>query len=153
MLTLFDYGSNSIHVEPMPLRSRYQIVLAYQRAYWLLVLRKLCPKLQKLDNECSAAFIHYLDEEAVEFQLSLPQLHRRHAAERAVRTWKTHFIAILCGCDRNFSIYLWDKLIPQAVLTLKFLRSSNLKPNLSAFVQVWGQFDFNHTLLPLPGPW
>ena len=102
ILILFDYDSNGVHVEPMPSHSGYQILLAHQRTHRLLVSRGLRPRLQKLSNECSAALIHYLDKEAVEFQLAPPQVHHRNAAERAIRTWKNHFIAILCGCNRNF---------------------------------------------------
>ena len=128
----------------------YQILLAYQRAHRLLVSRSLHPRLQKLDNEYSAALIYYLDEEAVEFQLAPPQVHRQNAAERAIKTWKKHFIAILYGCERNFPMNLWDKIIPQVVLTENLLRRSNLNPDLSADVQVWGQFDFSQTpLAPL----
>ena len=118
-----------------------------------MVSRGLRPKLQKLNNECQAALIHYLDEEVVEFQLAPPQVHRRNIVERPIRTWKKHFIAILCDCDRNFLMNLWDKLIPQVVLTLNLLRRSNLTPDLSAFAQVWGEFDYNCTHLPLPGLW
>ena len=72
MLVLYDYDSNSIHCEPMPTKSGYQILLAYQRAHKLLVSRGLRPRLQKLDNECSEALVHYLDDEDVAFQLAPP---------------------------------------------------------------------------------
>ena len=87
MLVLYDYDSNSIHVEAMPSRTAYQILLAYQRAHKLLVSRGLRPRLQKLDNECDKALVHYLNEEEVEFQLVPPHVHRRNAAERAIRTF------------------------------------------------------------------
>ena len=120
----------------MPLCSGYQILLTYQHAHQLMVSRGLRLKLQKLDNECSAALIHYLDHGAVDFQLIPPQVHRQNAAERAIRAWKDHFITILCGYNCNFSMNLWDKLVLQAVLTLNLLRQSNLNPNLAAFAQV-----------------
>ena len=78
-------------------------------------------------------------------------MHHRNAAERAMRTWKKQFITILCGCNRNFPMNLWDKIVPQAVLALNLLRCSNLNLNLPVFTQVWRQFNFNRTPIAPPG--
>ena len=67
----------------------------------------------------------------------------RNATERAIQTFKSHFISILCGTNKNFPINLWDKFVPQATLTLNLLRTSRLNPNLSAYSQIYGSFDFN----------
>ena len=131
MLILFYYDLNSIHVKLMPSGSGYYILLTYHRDHQLLVSRGLRPKLQKLDNECSVALVVYLDTEAVDFQLALPQVKRGKATERAM--WKNHFIAVICGCNRNLPMNLWSKLVLQAILTLNLLRWSSLKPNLSVF--------------------
>jgi hypothetical protein len=61
-----------------------------------------------------------------------PGIHRRNAAERAIRTFKNHFIAGLCGVDQYFPLHLWDRLLPQAILTLNLLRGSRINPKLSA---------------------
>ena len=47
-----------------------------------------------------------------------PDTHRSNLAERAIQTFKNHFVSILLGVDRSFLIKLWDRLLPQAVLTL-----------------------------------
>ena len=151
MLVLYDYDSNYIHVEAMPSRTGYQILLAYQRAHDLLKSRGLRPRLQKLDNEASRTLIHFLDVEDVDFQLCPPHIHRHNAAERAIHTFKNHFIATLCGTDPGFNLALWDCLLPQALLTLNLLRASHLNPNLSAYAQLYGSFDFNRTPLAPPG--
>jgi hypothetical protein len=78
-------------------------------------------------------------------------IHQRNAAERAVRTFKNHFIAGLCSVDPQFPLHLWDRLLPQAKLTLNLLRGSRINPKLSAWAQVHGQFDFNVTPLGPPG--
>ena len=78
-------------------------------------------------------------------------MHRRNAAERAIRTFKNHFIAILCGTDPAFPMTLWDNLIPQTLITLNLLRRSNLNPALSEYDQVYGAFDFKRTPLSPPG--
>ena len=151
MLILYDYDSNFIHVEPMKSHEGKEILAAYQRAHKLFTERGLRPLLQKLDNEASEALQQYMTSERVDYQLVPPHIHRRNAAERAIRTFKNHFIAILCSLDQQFPLNLWDKLLPQALITLNLLRGSRINPNLSAWAQVHGAFDYNRTPLAPPG--
>ena len=80
-----------------------------------------------------------------------PAVHRRNAAERAIRTFQNHFIAGLCSVDKDFPLHLWDQLLVQAELTLNLLRGSRLNPKLSSWAQVNGTFDFNRVPLAPPG--
>ena len=68
-----------------------------------------------------------------------------------LHTWKNHFVAILCGTNPKFKMVLWDKLLPQAIISLNLLRASHLNSNLSAYAQLHGAFDFNRTPLAPPG--
>ena len=88
-----------------------------------------------------------MEDDGVDFQLVPPRVHRRNAAERAIRTFKNYFIAMLCGTDPTFNMALWDKLLPQALITLNFLRPSRINPQLSAYAQMYGAFDYNRTPL------
>jgi hypothetical protein len=143
MLVVYKYDSNFIHVEPMKNKTGPEILAAYKRAHTLFSSRGLKPQLQRLDNEASTALKTYMADQDVDFQLVPPHVHRRSAAERAIRTFKNHFIAGLCSTDRNFPLHLWDRLLPQALLSLNLLRSSRINPKLSAWAQVHGAFDFN----------
>ncbi|KAI2497587.1 hypothetical protein MHU86_16893 [Fragilaria crotonensis] len=67
------------------------------------------------------------------------------------RTFKNHFISGLCSVDKNFPLHLWDKLLPQAELTLNLLRGSRINPSLSAHAQLHGAVDFNRTPIAPPG--
>jgi len=60
-------------------------------------------------------------DEGVDFQLTPAGMHRRNAAERAIRTFKNHFIAILWSTDPEFPLRLWDRLLPQALTTPEFV--------------------------------
>ena len=100
------------------------------------------PKLHILDNEASAAFKVAIKENC-ELQLVPPDTHQRNLAERAIQTFKSHFIAILAGVDPSFPMNLWDRLIPQAVMTLNLLRQSHKNPSISAYQHVNGTFDYN----------
>jgi hypothetical protein len=88
-------------------------------------------------------------DKGIDFQLT-PAMHRRNMAERAIQTFKNHFIAILAGTDPTFPLHLWDKLIPQAETTLNLLRQSRQHPQLSAHIHLFDPFDYNRTpLAPL----
>jgi hypothetical protein len=82
-----------------------------------LVARGLKPKLMKLDNEASKLLKHYLHQQDITFQLVPPYSHRRNSAERAIRSFKNHLIAGLCSEDKSFPMHLWDRTLPQAVMT------------------------------------
>ena len=148
---LYDYDSNSIHAEPMHNKTGVEIVRAYIKVYNRLVGAGRKPLLHRLDNECSNELREYLAENQVQIQLVPPGIHRANAAERAIRTFKNHFLAGLATCDPEFHLHLWDRLIPQCELTLNLLRSSRINPKLSAHAQVHGQYSYNSTPLAPPG--
>ena len=85
------------------------------------------------------------------FQLAPPNVHRRNAAERAIRTFKNHLLADIASTDPKFPIHEWDRLLPQTELTINLLRNSHLNPNLSAYAYIYGIFNFNATPLAPPG--
>jgi len=89
--------------------------------------------------------------QGIEYQLTPPDVHRRNAAERAIRTFKNHFVAGLCSLDPNFPLHLWDRLLPQALLTLNLLRPSHINPSLSAHAQLFGAYDFSKHPIGPPG--
>ena len=74
-------------------------------------------------------------------------MHRRNVAERAIRTFKAHFLAILAGVASDFPRYLWDLLVPQAEMTLNFLRQSPLNKTISAWEYFNGPFNYDATPL------
>ena len=86
-----------------------------------------------------------------QFQLVPPHNHRTNLAERAIQTFKNHFKAGLSSLHPDFPIAEWDRLLPQAFLTLNLLRQATANPNLSAYAYLFGNFDFNKTPLAPPG--
>jgi hypothetical protein len=48
-------------------------------------------------------------------------------------------------------MHLWDRLLPQAVITLNMLRTSRINPKLSASTHIDGQYDFNRAPMAPPG--
>jgi hypothetical protein len=80
-----------------------------------------------------------------------PHCHRRNAAERAIRTFKEHFVAGLSSVDPTFPLHLWDRLLPQAEITLNLLRTSRMHQQLSAAAHFHGLVDYNKTSFAPPG--
>ena len=151
LFILYDYDSNLIHAEPMRSKSGSEILGAYKRAHKMLCDAGLRPKLQRMDNECSEALQQFMTTEHIDYQFVPPGCHRRNAAERAIRTFKNHFIAALCSTDKNFPLHLWDKLLPQALISLNLMRGSRLNPKLSAWAQVNGEYKYDRTPMAPPG--
>jgi hypothetical protein len=102
-----------------------------------LAAQGLSVDLQILDNKASLSYKDAITFKwNATFQLVPPDMHRCNRAERAIRIFKNHFLAILAGVDAAFPPYLWDLLLPQAELTLNLLHQSTLNPRISA----WGSF-------------
>jgi hypothetical protein len=135
----------------MPDQTGPSIIAAYKTAIHLFELRCFKPLLQRLDNEASRALQTFMDEEDIGFQLAPPQIHRWNTADRAMRTFKNHFIAGICSTNRDFPLNLWYKLVPQCIITLNLLRRSRINPQLSPKAHMHGSFDFNRTPLAPPG--
>jgi hypothetical protein len=104
-----------------------------------------------MDNEASAALKKYFTENYMTYQLVPHHCHRRNAAERAIRTFKEQFVAGLSLVDPDFPMHLWDRLLPQAEMTLNLLCTLRLHPQLSAAAHFHGLIDYNNTEFALPG--
>lgn len=151
IFVIYDYDSNLIYGIPISSRSKAQLTHATSSILTLLKSRGLQPKLQRLDNEISKELEHLLHKEGVNYQLTPTGMHQRNSAEKAIQIYKNHFIAGLCTTNPTFPTNLWDKLVPQANITLNLMRPSRINPQLSAYAQVFGAFDYNKTPLTPPG--
>jgi hypothetical protein len=47
-------------------------------------------------------------------------------------------------------MHLWDRILPQAVMTLNMLITSRINPKLSAAMHIFGQYDFNRAPMAPP---
>jgi hypothetical protein len=143
IMILYDYDSNAILAQPIKDQTAPELIKDFQVMEQRLVARGLKPKLMKLDNEASKLLKSYLHQRDIKFQLVPPYSHRQNSAERAIRSFKDHLIAGLFLTSKSFPIHLWDRLLPQAVMTLTMLRISRINPKLSAATHIFGQYDFN----------
>ena len=143
LMVLVEVDGNYIDAEPLKNKSEGAMINAYL-ALWQRLTAKgtVKPTTHILDNEASAAFKAEIKKNCT-IQLVPPDNHRRNLAERAIQTFKNHFKAVLAGVDDNFPMHLWDRLIPQTILTLNLLRQSHVAPTVSAYQYVHGTFDYN----------
>jgi hypothetical protein len=125
----------------MKSRSASEWVKSYDIVHQELTIKGFKPKLQTLDNEASAALKNFFTVNDIAYQLVPPHCHRRNAAERAIRTFKEHFVAGISSVDPSFPLHLWDRLLPQAEITLNLLRTLRLHPQLSAAAHFHGIVD------------
>jgi hypothetical protein len=146
----YIYDLNAIIVRPMPSRTDASFIAAFTEVFKILQARQYQPVLNVMDNECSKAVETHIKKNRMKIQLVPPHNHRVNAAERAIGTFKEHFVAALATVDMLCPLQLWDEFLPQVELTLNLLRFSRRNPNISANHELYGPFDFSKTpLAPL----
>ena len=110
--------------------------------------KDLIVDLQMMDIEFSKEYQATIRNRwKVQFQLVPPDMHRQNAAERAIQTFKSHFLAILAGVSPYFPRHLWDLLLPQTKMTLNLLRQATSNPAISAWEYFNGKFNYHATSL------
>ena len=77
------------------------------------------------------------------YQLVPPDKHRHNIAERAIQTWKNHFVEVLSGTAATFTLHLCCQSIPQAERQLMLFSMSNVNSKISSYGHVYGQHDYN----------
>jgi hypothetical protein len=150
-MVCYGYGCNYVKFVPIKSRSASEWVKAYDTVHQELTVKGFRPKLQTLDNEASAALKNFFTVNDITYQLVPPHCHRRNAAERAIGTFKDQFVVGLSSDDPAFPLHVWDRLLPQAEITLNLLRTSRLHPQLSAAAHFHGLVDYKKTSFAPPG--
>jgi hypothetical protein len=140
VMVCYIYDCNYVKVMPMNSRSALEWVKAYESVHQELTVKGFKPMLQTLDNEALTDLENFFTINDISYQLVPPHCHRRNAAERSIRTFKEHFVAGLSSVDPSLPMHLWDRLLPQAEITLNLLRTSRLHPQLSAATHYHGLF-------------
>jgi len=150
-MIMLSADANYIHVQPMKSRRSDAEVNAQAAGTMFFKSKGFTPHFMRLDNETSAALEQYFKDQSIKAEYVAPHQHRANKAERAIRTFKNHFIAILSATDPDFPMADWDLLLPQAEMTINMLRGSKVNPFISAYQQLHGQYDFEHNPIAPPG--
>jgi hypothetical protein len=148
---MYSEGSNYIKALPLKSRTKQSYLQAHKDGLEYFGERGYMPTFQRLDNEVSNEFSTHLAKHNIQIDLAPPHQHRRNKAERAIRTWKNHFIAALAGVDPQFPMCAWNELLTHIEITLNLMRGSPTHPRMSAWEGLNGPYDFDaHPLAP-PG--
>jgi hypothetical protein len=119
VMIAYHANGNLILQQAFKSRSNTHHIAAYNAIMTCLAAQVLSVDLQILDNESSAAYKHAITFTwQAKFQLVPLDMYCRNHAERAIRTFKAHFLSILAGVNLTSPPYLWDLLLPQVELTL-----------------------------------
>jgi hypothetical protein len=104
-----------------------------------------------MDNQANTVMKQYLTNKGCANMLVEPHNHRVNAAERAIQTFKAHFISALATTDSDFPLQLWDCLTPQVVATLNMLRPARINTAMSTYEAIYSPYDWNWYPLAPPG--
>ena len=140
-VVFFHEDSNFIHVEVANSRKGPDLLAALQKAIKFFTARGVPPLIIRMDNECAKETKNWLASTPTQLELTPVSQHRTNKAERAIGTWKDHFIATLATVDPNCPLSLWEDFVEQAELTLNLMRMSPIHSSLSAWEALCGKFD------------
>eukprot|EP00804_Cyclotella_cryptica_P022894 CCRYP_005101-RA/>CCRYP_005101-RA protein AED:0.41 eAED:0.41 QI:0/-1/0/1/-1/1/1/0/240 len=143
----YEYRSNAILVHALKDQTDKSLTAAFRDVYEYLTERGCQPKLNVMDNQCSKAVEKYIRSTNATIQLVNPDDHRVNAAERAIQTWKEHWLSGMGTLNPTCPIQLWCQFIEQGQDILNLLRVSRVNPKLSAYAVLEGQFNFDKTPL------
>jgi hypothetical protein len=136
----YVYDLNAILMRTMPSKNDGAMIDAFTDILATLAARDYHPTLNVMDNECSKAVTAHIHKNNMDIHLVPPHNHRVNAAERAITTFKEHFIAGLTTVDKDCPLQLWDEFLLQVELTLNLLRFSRRDPTKSASEEVHAFF-------------
>jgi hypothetical protein len=110
-MVYYVYYCNYVKVIPMKYWPTSEWVKTYDHIHQELTAKGFKPKLQTLDKEASAALKRFFTTNDVGYQLVPPHCNRHNADERAIRTFKEHFVAGLSSVITTFPLHLWDIIL------------------------------------------
>ena len=143
IMVLYEVDSNAILVQSMRNRTSGEMVAAYEVLVKRLKTSGFEPKLHLLDNECSKEYKDTIANNGMKLQLVPPNDHRRNIAEKAIQTFKDHFVSVLCGTDAKFPMQLWCRILRQAEHQLNLLRKSRVDPSMSTYEALYGKHNYD----------
>lgn len=97
MFVLCNCDTNNTLVRPMKNRTKEEFLKVHKAIMNFLQDRGQLLKMQRFDNEASEMYKQNIKKFKIKYQLTPAQMHQRNIAERAIQTFKNHFISILVG--------------------------------------------------------
>jgi hypothetical protein len=131
VVVFYVYDTNYICSIPIKSRSKEELLRTYHKVYEWLSVWGFKPLLHKMDNDTSHEVEQFIQGQQTRPQYTPLDMHRTNPAERAIRTWKNHFLAGIAGLPQSFPIANWCHLTKQCNATLNMLCPCHQNPLLS----------------------
>jgi hypothetical protein len=121
IMVIHNVDSNSLWAEALKNNTGGKLILACARALEQMQTAGFVPKHQLLDNQASVALKKAIRDSDRTCELVPPDNHQRNMAEKAIQTFKDHFVSILSGCTPTFPLHLRCQLLSQVEWQLLLL--------------------------------
>ncbi len=118
----------------MASRNSADYVNAYRRGLGYFKDHGFAPRFERIDNKSSSELKSYCRREKIQVQYVPPGNHRANQAERAIRTFKNHFIATLATLHPFFPLQHRDKPLP---MTERYCAHRTQHKNFRLFYLIW----------------
>jgi hypothetical protein len=105
-LMVYHYKTNAILALPISSFSDKIIFVAYKQQYEMLESKGHVIRLNIIDNQASQTIKKFLTKKQSKLMLVEPHNHHVNATERAIRTFKDHFVSALTTTDSKFPLQL-----------------------------------------------
>jgi hypothetical protein len=129
---VYHYKTNTILALPIKGFSDKIIFATDQQQYNMLEAKGYKIRLNVMDNQATKFIRKFLDGKQCNLLLVKRHNHHVSTAERAIQTFKAHFISAFATTNSDFPLQLWERLTPQVESTLNMLRPSCIDPLMSA---------------------
>ena len=132
LFVMFDTDSNFINTVPIKNNPTPELIKGFKHCHKYLKKRHFYAKLLPLDNKVSKDRIAHIEAEQLMYQLASPGDHCTNPAERAIQTFKNHFIGIISGTNPEFPSNCWDPLSPPCPPGCRHIESTMAVKNQSS---------------------
>ena len=133
IMVMYEKDGILILVKRMKTRASEEMCCAYNKLMERLHERGIKFTKHILDNEASREYLQAIKCNGVTYEKVPPNIHCRNKAEKAIRTFKDQFQAIIARVDHTFPMHLWDSLLPWVENTLNMLQPTNITPRISVY--------------------
>ena len=138
ILVAYHYNVNDILAEPLRNRQAETITEVWKKINKRCASAGIQPYTYIMDNEASNRLKKASAKKEISHQLVPPRCHRANLSERAIHTFNNHLKVGLATTGPEFPTAEWDRIIPQAKVTLSLLRATRVNPKLSACAYIFG---------------
>jgi hypothetical protein len=113
IMVIHDVDSNSLWAKALKNNTGGKLILGCAQALERMRKADIIPKHHVLDNQALAVYKKAIGDSHMTYELVPPGNHQHNMAEKAIQTFKDHFVGILSGCAPTFPLHLWCQLLPQ----------------------------------------